>query len=95
MLPDGYQWRKWIEGPALYLDDAQVATITPVTGGIRALMNANSVQMRYVFFDAELAAVRYIEAWANKWDGRLRTERAGRAVPNWGAVAPSNRSVLR
>lgn len=95
MLPDGYQWRKWIEGLALYLGDVQVATVTPVTGGTRTLVNANSVRMRYVFFDAEVAAVRYVEAWASKWDERLRAERAGRAVPNWGAVAPSNRSALR
>jgi hypothetical protein len=62
MFPDGFQWRYWIDGQALFLGDAMIATITPVREHVRVCTNSNDVRQRYRFFDAETTGIRYVEA---------------------------------
>lgn len=73
MLPEGFQWRTYLGGPALYLGDRQLADVTALPNGkFRACMHPVSLAVRYEFFDSERAACLYIEAWAGQWEARLR-----------------------
>lgn len=73
MLPSGFSWRPWCDGQALYLHDHQVAILTNVRPGhVRTNTNPDRAGRRYQFHDSEAEAIHYLEAWAVKWEGRLR-----------------------
>jgi len=74
MLPPGFEWRPWLDGPALYLRGQQIASITPLDGGrCRVCLNSNNARtMRYQFCRNEAAAIAYVERWAAKWEAVLR-----------------------
>lgn len=73
MLPDGFEWRHYIDGPALYWGEEQIASITPLANGkFRICLNPHSMAIRYEFFDSLRECELYVELWARKWEGRLR-----------------------
>lgn len=75
MLPDGFHWRPWCEGRALYLGDRQIAILTLVRDGhVRTNTNPDRAFRGYEFHDSEDRAVRWLEAWARKWEAKLREE---------------------
>lgn len=74
MLPTGFHWESYMDGPALYLGEDRVADVTPlVNGSFRVCFHPHTpTQLRYEFFDSERAAEIYIEQWACKWEARIR-----------------------
>jgi hypothetical protein len=83
MLPDGFEWRTWCNGPALTFGGQLVAMISAIPAGVRVELNVGTNHLRHEFFDDESTGVRYCEAWANKWQDRIREEHTGRAVNHW------------
>lgn len=77
MLPDGYAWQPYIDGPALYLERGMVAMVSPIPSGARVALNVGTNRLRFVFLGDERQAVAYIEAWSQKWDLEIRAQRAG------------------
>lgn len=76
MLPAGFEWRPYLDGPALYLGDRLVAMACPARDEARApwrvALNPRHVGMRYEFLADEVSARRYVEAWSRKWEAELR-----------------------
>lgn len=84
MLPQGFQWQPYVDGPALYVDGEAVAICCPIPRG--SLRVDFVLHRRSEFFDDEEAAKRYVEAWANRWTDRIRHEAGTRPVPGWGVT---------
>lgn len=75
MLPTGFEWQDYIDGPALYVGGRLVALCTPVANGRwRVTTGVGFTRMRHEFFDSEATAVRYVEAWGRKWQDAIRHE---------------------
>lgn len=72
MLPTGFHWRDYLGGPALWLDGQMVAHVTPLEVGFRVTLNPDRLAMRYRFFASRDTSIRYIEAWAVKWEAEIR-----------------------
>lgn len=64
MLPPGFRWRTYLDGPALYCGAMPVAYLSPVMNGVRVQLHPS---LRNVFFSSEARAKVYVEAWASKW----------------------------
>lgn len=83
MLPDGFHFERYIDGPGLYLDKTVVATACPANhdpdSPWRVCMNPAGLP-RYVFTRTELGAERYMAQWARKWEREIRA--AVGASPN-------------
>ena len=77
MLPDGYTWQPYLDGPALYLERGMVAMVSPIPSGARVSLNVGTNRLRFVFLGDVRRAVAYVEAWARKWDREIRAGRAG------------------
>jgi hypothetical protein len=75
MLPDGFHFEQYTGGPGLYLGEHVIATATPANYDSnppwRICINPAGLP-RYEFRDTEEQAVRYVSAWANKWEVRIR-----------------------
>lgn len=75
MLPEGFHWD---DGPAprLLLDGHVIAVTAelPPGYGWRIDQNPNRTMRHSVFVRDRAAAIRYLEAWARKWELRLREE---------------------
>jgi len=75
MLPDGFHFEQYIGGPGLYLGNHLIATTTPANYDPnppwRICINPSGLP-RYEFRDTEEQAVRYMTAWATKWEARIR-----------------------
>ena len=80
MLPEGFDWRPHVDGPALHLGDRMLAMLTPLTDGWRIDFVLNR---RSEFFASEDAAIRYVTAWAYNWETRIRKEVAAPVVHGW------------
>jgi len=74
MLPTGFSWRDYINGPGLYLGDRLIANaVQPSEGALwRLTYGVRENIPNTKFFSCEAAAKRYAEAWAVKWEARLR-----------------------
>lgn len=81
MLPDGFKWDDFCDGHRLVYGTRTLAhtTLLP-NGGCRATMNPGDLHRRTEFFDVYEAGQRYVEAWAMKWEARLR-EAGDRSTP--------------
>ena len=84
MLPAGFEWQHYITGPGLFVDGELVAYIAPVTEAWRVSVGIGIGPPRYQFFDREDDALRYVEAWARKWEQRIREELNFQPVRGWG-----------
>lgn len=82
MLPDDFEWRPYIDGPALYLGDRMLAVSTRLE---RSWRTDFVLHRRSEFFASEEAATRYVIAWACKWEDRIRRE-ARPPVRGWGPI---------
>lgn len=76
MLPDGYSWRPYLDGSALYLGLTVVAMVSPIASGVRVAINVGTNHLRFVFLPSAGQGTTYIEAWVRKWDSEIRAERA-------------------
>lgn len=73
MLPNGFYFQTYMDGPALYIDGRMVADIVSLGDGrYRACLNPLRFSIRYVPFDSEQAALEYVSEWARKWEFLLR-----------------------
>ena len=74
-LPPGYRWQPHNDDLWLFLGERQIAYITPLDNGrFRAAVNLARPQFRCLFFERQDRAVAYVEAWAGKWDRRIKGE---------------------
>lgn len=75
MLPDGFHFERYIDGPGLYLGDRVVATACPANhdpdSPWRVCMNPAGLP-RYVFTRTEGGAEQYLAQWARKWERQIR-----------------------
>lgn len=80
MLPNGFHFEQYVDGPGLYLGDRVVASACPANYDPdppwRLCINPAGLP-RYVFTRTEADSIRYMEAWARKWESRIKEE-AGR-----------------
>jgi hypothetical protein len=75
MLPDGYKWRPYCNGPALYLSGRMIAMVTVLpASNTRVTTQVDRIGMSHYFLSSEAAGVSFVERWANKWDARLREQ---------------------
>lgn len=83
MLPDGFEWRPYVDGPALYLGDRMLAVHSSLPDGCRIdfVLHRHSK-----FFSSQDQAQRYCEAWAVKWESRIRNEAGRQIVSGWDDV---------
>jgi hypothetical protein len=73
MLPKGFYFETYKDGPALYVDGRMVADIVPLgEGQFRACLNPLRFSIRYMQFDSEEAARSYVTEWAWEWEDLLR-----------------------
>jgi hypothetical protein len=76
-LPDGFYWTPWTPGTvALKLGDHLVGLVVSGCrdGGCRVERNVGTTQMRHEFFSHPDIGVRFLEAWARKWDAKIRSQ---------------------
>ncbi|GAA5075419.1 hypothetical protein [Lysobacter panacisoli] len=75
MLPAGFHFQRYIDGPGLYLGDRAVAAACLANydpdSPWRLCLNPTGLP-RYVFTRTEAGATRYMEAWAVKWEAAIR-----------------------
>ena len=73
MLPSGFIFETFNDGPALLVDGRIVADIVPLGDGrCRACMNPLSFSIRYAYLESMEEAMAYVSEWAMKWEARLR-----------------------
>lgn len=85
MLPEGFQWQHYLDGPALYLEGRMAALCTPVDNGRwRVTVGVGLKTLRHEFVGSEDAARRYVEAWARKWQEQIRDGSKIGGRPSWG-----------
>lgn len=78
MLPDDFRWDSAAGGRRVVFGHRIVALLTPLDGGrCRVETNPHTTLPRTRFFDSCATGQRYLEAWAAKWEGRLRAEGGG------------------
>lgn len=80
MLPEGFEWRPFVSGPALYLAGRQLAIASALSTGYRVDF---VLCRRSEFFDDLESAQRYCAAWAWKWEVRIRKVAAQPIVRGW------------
>ncbi|MBB5885457.1 hypothetical protein DYQ93_11490 [Xanthomonas sp. LMG 8992] len=74
-LPADFTWREWLDGWALVFNGCNIAMTTPLSNGHhRIAVNCGCDRLRYVFLGSETAAIRYVEAWAVKWQQEIRVQ---------------------
>jgi hypothetical protein len=78
MLPDGFHWQGFHDGYALVLGGKVVASVTPVAAGVRLDINSDLPTRRHEFFATMATGRAYLEAWAVKWEAKIRDEYARR-----------------
>ncbi len=74
-LPPGFHFEPYLGGPALYLDDTQVASACPArdeAGASWRLCLCPRRPPRYEFLADEQACLRYMAAWARRWEAEIR-----------------------
>ncbi|MDF5814323.1 hypothetical protein P4152_17235 [Pseudomonas aeruginosa] len=74
-LPPGFHFEPYLGGPALYLDDDQVASACPArdeAGASWRLCLCPRRPPRYEFLADEQACLRYMAAWARRWEAEIR-----------------------
>lgn len=81
MLPEGFEWRPFVKGPALYLAGRQLAICSLLDNG-RVRVDFCLVR-RSEFFDQLKDAEHYCVAWARKWERRIREEAGRNIVRGW------------
>jgi len=75
MLPDGFRFEPYVDGPCLRVGDEVVATACPARdepGAPWRICLAPRKPPRFVFCPDEEACLRYMEAWARKWEVEIR-----------------------
>lgn len=72
MLPEGFRWRPYLDGPGLYHGARLIACAAPVQSGWRLLIAGGGRPVRYEFLPTLRACKRYAEAWAVKWEAEIR-----------------------
>jgi hypothetical protein len=73
MLPKGFSFQTFNDGPALMVGGRVVADIVPLGDGrYRACMNPLSFSIRYAYLGSLEEAMDYVSAWAVQWEDRLR-----------------------
>ena len=80
MLPDGFEWRPFVNGPALHVADRQLAIASELDTGYRVDF---LLYRRSEFFNSLEAAQRYCAAWSWKWEARIRKEVSQPIVRGW------------
>ena len=75
MLPDGFHFEPYVGGPGLYLGERLVATTCPANHDPNPPWRTCTFPSglpRYVFHRTEEQSVRYMTAWAVKWEAQIR-----------------------
>lgn len=75
MLPDGFSWEPHTgRDMSLKLDGKTVAilVVLELGYGVRLDINPNKRNRRSHFMQSKDGATAYLEAWANRWEERLR-----------------------
>lgn len=73
MLPNEFEWRRWPNGRGLFLSGAIVAKLLlHLEPEAIVELHPNELKCRRVHFTSEAVALKYAEAWANKWEQELR-----------------------
>ena len=79
MLPDGFTWEGRGDGYRLRVGEQEIASMYPNANGTwRVALNPNRAERRFQFLPNATAARAYVEAWARKWEDRLRDCYRGR-----------------
>ena len=96
-LPPGFEFRPYVDGPGLYLEGRVIATACPANGDPGApwrLCISPKGSPRCEFLRDEDACLRYMAAWATKWEAEIRRARVdvGTGHPYGDVRAPSEPS---
>ena len=83
MLPEGFHWSRSYGTLWLDLHGRQLALCAALHNG-RVRVDF-VLQRRSEFFDSDAEAVRYVEAWARKWEAKIREEAGRPTVRGWTA----------
>jgi len=74
-LPPDFEFRHFIDGPALYLGDEAVAYASPARdepGAPWRLYKTARRPPRYAFLPDEQACREYLTRWAIQWEAQIR-----------------------
>ncbi|MCI1710844.1 MAG: hypothetical protein LKM39_11465 [Chiayiivirga sp.] len=72
MLPNTFEWRRWPVGRGLFLDGHLVAKILLFNAPEAVVeLHPDLLKSRRLRFGSEAEALRYVEAWAVKWEHEL------------------------
>lgn len=76
MLPDDFQWQSYMDSQALHLGGCVVATYCQRRGAPYAVayLHCGTARLTSRTFQGEQTARAYLEAWARKWQAKLREE---------------------
>ena len=86
-LPPGFQLDPYLDGSALRVDGVMVAVYTALDNGSwRVTVGVGFASMRHEFLSSEDAAVRYVTAWARKWQSAIRESASRPLVRGWNAT---------
>lgn len=84
MLPHGFEWRPYVGGPALYYGGRVVALVSALDNGrFRVTVGVGLRGLRHEFMQTEAGSMRYVEAWASKWQAEIREGVGGMGRPGW------------
>jgi hypothetical protein len=74
MLPTGFEWEDYIDGQRLRLNGQIIAMWTELSnGGARICKHpSRPLILSYVFTASPEEAVQHLQAWATRWESRLR-----------------------
>lgn len=75
-LPPGFEFRPYVDGPGLYLGEKAIAFACAANHDPnppwRLCLNVGTLSASTVFTATEAGALRYMAAWARKWEPEIR-----------------------
>lgn len=75
MLPENFHWHDYGDDRRLKFGARSLATLARLDSGrCRACFHPDTLRMRYDFFDSVEIGTRYVEAWAHKWETKIRED---------------------
>ncbi|UII65672.1 hypothetical protein LV507_08355 [Xanthomonas translucens] len=75
-LPDGYAWREWTDdGLALTLGGRNIGLVVQLANSHRLVQrNVNTTHTATAFLPDQVRSIAFLEAWATRWDERIREQ---------------------
>lgn len=97
-LPEGFYWTPWTTGTvALKLDEHLIGLVVSgcANGRCRAERSVGTVHIRCEFFSHRDIAVRFLEAWARRWEAKIRQQYGSIGRPDYGPLRASDAKPMQ